>query len=114
MDYKRFSLEHFLDEVKDLRLVQMIERAEQEVRWVESISYGVSGAVETRKEGGPEYAASIKSFLFWLRYGRRPFGASGGEYELYRPIAVELVNKKDLKPTVLDQFDSDKSENDSA
>ena len=104
MEYKPYSLKRFLTEIEDLDYSEMITQAEAQVRWVESISYGRPGAVEARKQGSPEYAERIKSFLFWLRFGTRPAGIDNEEFALYRPVADALVEKGQLNPEILDLF----------
>lgn len=101
-----YSFLDFLQQVKDLDYMEIIQHAEREVARVESLSYGRPGAVKAREMGSTKYAHEIKEFLFWMRYGTRPASASENNFQLYRIVANELVKKKQFKPSVMDVFDS--------
>jgi hypothetical protein len=84
--------------------LEILRYAEQEANRVENHSFRVKGAVRQRELGSMDYVNRIGAFLFWMRYGKRPAGASEDDFQLYRIIAERLVAKGQFKATILDDF----------
>ena len=85
---------------------EILRYAEQEANRVENRSYNVKGAIRQRNLGSMDYVNRIGEFLFWMRCGKRPAGASEDDFQLYRIVAEKLVTKGQFKPTVLEEFNN--------
>lgn len=100
-----YSFSNFIEEVKDMDLLDILEVAERRCQHLESISWSTRGAVENRIQGSSALIYKIKYLLFWLRNGIRPAGISDDDFNLLRKICANLVKKKQLKPESLKVFE---------
>ena len=98
-----FSIREFLAAMVGKGFPEIFNAADEECGIAEHRSRGKKGK-EAKEMGSMRYAASLKSFLFFLRFGRRPSGISDQEFAMYRPICEALVQKGDLLPSVLELF----------
>lgn len=99
-----YDFDAFLERMAKLDYLKIIAVADEECGRVESFSRRVPGAVERRKRGSLQYAAKIKGFLFYMRYGKRPQGVSDSDFQKYKVVVEALVRKKQYKPEVLNAF----------
>lgn len=99
-----YDFRHLIDQVKDMNYLDILQYAEKEADRVESISYGKKGAVRAREQGSARYVDQIGAFLFWMKSGRRPAGATDEDFQFYRIVAEKLVEKKQFNPQVLEMF----------
>lgn len=99
-----YDFSKFLEEIKELDLHQMIKIANTRCRSLENASFGVKGAVKRRQEGSVEFVANLKELLFWLGNGIKPHGLTEGEFQMLRPLCVNLIAKNQLKPEALEVF----------
>lgn len=79
--------------------IQLVDRI-RGLDYVEMIRIGEQAA----RDAKPGERHLISDILFWLRHGIRPFGMSSEEFLLLRPLAEDLVARKQLKPGILDAF----------
>ena len=97
-----YDFAEFLKSCIGLSYLEIISKAEQQGAWAESMTRGGKrGAPKARKEGAGEYAAELKSFLFYLRYGTKP---GSGSFSMYRPVVRSLVDSGEFRPSALDAF----------
>lgn len=82
----------------------IIKKAEEEAYEADRKSYDIKGAVKNREMGSVRYSSQLGGLLFWLHYGTRPNGLSGGDFMSLRKICEKLVEKKQLKPEALNIF----------
>jgi hypothetical protein len=101
----QYDFESFLKRMSTLDYDVILTQASAEVAQVERVSFRVKGAPSQREHGSSAYASRIKAFLFYLRSGTKPGSANASEFSMYKPVIVELVNKKQLKPEILRQFE---------
>jgi hypothetical protein len=99
-----YDIQEFLVAMVGKDWHEIVPMAERECGTAESRSYSVRGAPKARKMGSTKYAAQLKNFLYFMRYGSRPGSASDWEFNLYKPICKALVEKKQFVPAVLDVF----------
>jgi len=99
-----YDFDEFLKRMVNLDYLDILLQADAECGCVEQSSYRVRGAPRRRKMGSGEYAKRIKDFLFFMRYGIRPGGASDSEFQSYRPVVETLVQKGQMKPEALQVF----------
>jgi hypothetical protein len=102
--YESFDFAEFIEGVKDRDYLEIIRYAEQEADRVDRMSRFVKGAVTARRRGSITYVSRIGAFLFWMRFGIRPDGASEQDFQSYRVVAERLVQKGQFKPEALDAF----------
>jgi len=93
MEYR--SKTAFVESIRHLDYPMMLKRAVEEGTAAER----ASGRYRHR-----EYSSFLAGLIFWLRFGIHPAGLSREEFLLLRPLAEELVGKKQFKPAVLDMF----------
>lgn len=98
----QFSISEFIKSCIGLPYIEILEKADQQVRWAESLTRGGrQGAPKARADGANHYAAELKSLLFYLRSGTPP---GSGSFQMYRPIVQSLVNYGEFKPEALNAF----------
>lgn len=98
-----FSIKEFLDAMVGKDWEGIITAADYECGVAEQRSRGKRGK-EAKEMGSMRYAASLKSFLFFIRFGVKPFGVSDREFAMYLPVCEALVQRGDFKPSVLEMF----------
>ncbi len=101
---QKYNFTEFLASMAKLDHDEILRRADAECDLVERRSYGRKGAVREREFGSSEYAEQIKAFLFFMRSGSRPYGASDEDFQNYRPVVEALVQKGQIKPETLSAF----------
>jgi hypothetical protein len=99
-----YDIKEFLEAMLGKDFNEIFILAEQEAFDAEIRSFNVKNAPKTREKGSVTYSRKVGNFLFFLRQGIRPSGASDEEFSLYRPICEDLVEKQEFQPTVLDLF----------
>jgi len=99
-----YDFSTFLEKIKDLDWHEMIKVANDRCESVERASSGVRGAPKRRQEGSVEFAHDLKGLLFWLGNGIKPHGLSEGQFQMLRPLCVNLIAKNQLKPEALEVF----------
>ena len=85
----------------------MIWEAEREAMAVEralSPGRGRKGIEKQYKHRAIEYRELLGGFLFFLRYGIKPSGVSELDFQSFRPAIEKLVEKGQLKSTILSLF----------
>jgi len=90
---ERYSLDEFLDAVKEMDWPDIIVAASREVEQGERRAYGARGAVKAREMGIEYYIDEVGRFLFFIGQGMKPGNVSDWEFESYRPICENLVKK---------------------
>lgn len=91
----KYDFFKFIKRCIGLSYLEIISKAEQQVAWAECLT------LKERADGAGQYAAELKSFLFFLRHGQRP---SSGSFLAYRPVVESLVTTGELNPSALDVF----------
>ena len=99
-----YDFHSFIQKIKDKDYFEIIKDAEEEVKFVESISYRKKGAVKAREMGSTNYDHKIKEFLFWMRHGVKPGSSSESDFQLYQIVAEKLVEKGQFKSSILEMF----------
>ena len=97
-----WNFESFLSKVKDLAWHEIVKQAQAECRRAQKAARG-HGGLKNREDGCVQYAASLKTFLWFMRNGGRPAGPVP-EFPLYLPVIAALVEKGQMKPSALDEF----------
>lgn len=100
-----YDFDKFLEEIKDLDWHTIIPLAETKCISLERGSYGVKGAVKRRELGSTELVEKIKGLLFWLQNGMKPAGLSETDFQKLRPLCLNLIEKKQLKPEAIKIFE---------
>jgi hypothetical protein len=96
-----FNRRQFIEAMMEKDYLQILFAAEAEVYAAEGIR---RPAKSPRVKTAAEYAAFLKAFLFFMRYGIKPGGILDYEFLLFRPLCEKLVQKGQFKPSVLDFF----------
>ena len=104
MAYNQYDFDLFLQTVRDMNYLEILQHAEMEANRAEKASTRVRGAVRARQQGSGQYVAKIGAFLFFMRHGQRPSSASDDEFQSYRPVVEALVAKDQFKPEILNLF----------
>ena len=102
--YPPYDINKFIERIKDKDYLDILNDAQREVYMAESGTSGVKGAVKKREAGALEYAADLKGLIFFLGSGIKPHGVSDRVFFSFEPICKNLVDKKRLKPEVLELF----------
>jgi len=102
---KAYDFDAFLEKMAELDYLDIIAAAEQAGTSAEkSATGGHKGVVQARKMGALDYSRQIGAFLFFVRYGQKPAGVNDEEFKKYLVVVRPLVQKKQLKPGVLELF----------
>ena len=83
---------------------QIFGLIENEIRKAIHRSLFVKGAVKARQQGCVEYAEKLKAFLAFMRTQAKPAGINEWDFELFRPVAENMIQKKTFEPEVLNLF----------
>jgi len=100
----KYDFEAFVQGVKSLDYYEIMSKANGACAAAERASYEVRGAPAARAAGSVQFAERLKALLFFLGQGAIPAGSSASDLRLYKEIAENLVQKKQLIPDVLDLF----------
>jgi hypothetical protein len=63
-------------------------------------------AVMAHRFGDPTYATFLTGLSFWFHCGIRPAAISTEEFLLLRPLAERWIQRGELRPSVLAEFDA--------
>ena len=99
----KYDLDAFLRAIEDYDYVRMLQEAEQEGKRAEDASFGPR-ATSNQEQGSLAYARVVGALAFFLRYGHRPDGLYDATFRLFRPLCERLVQKGQMKPSVLKMF----------
>jgi hypothetical protein len=99
-----FNFEEFLKAMLNKDFSEIIKMAEQEAYDVENRLYKGGGGFQARKTGGLTYSKKVGEFIFFIRYGIRPSSTSNEDFAKYLPICNALIQRNQIKPSVLDLF----------
>ena len=105
----------FIKAVQDKEYPEIIRMATEEVMAVERLPHGRKPKVgdrpmeaqawENRKWAIGEYNRFVRAFLFFMRNPIiRPDGIDDSDFQLFRPVCENLVQKKQLSPEVMNLF----------
>ena len=108
MDGNQYNFEDFIDKVKDMDYVDIMNYGDGEVARMESLPDSKPGAVIDRDMGSTNYTEQIKAFLFFMSKGIKPIGISEYDFKLYRIVVEYLVIKEQMKPEAIEIFISSK------
>lgn len=104
---RQYDFQAFLKSISDLSYLEMIREAEREAMAVDhalSPGRGRKGIDKQHKYEAAKYREIQGGFLFFLRYGIKPAGISDWDFQSFRPVIEKLVEKGQLKSTILSLF----------
>ncbi len=78
------SFEEFMENVKAEDLMELMYLTEKEATEAERRLYRPRLSPLRREKCGVFYAETLKNFLFYMRYGIRPWGVGDEVFEAYR------------------------------
>lgn len=99
-----YNFAEFLAAMIGKQYEDILSAGEDEIRIAAARGRNVKGAPKERQRGSIEYAARIKSFLYFMRYASRPDSASDLEFALYRPVCESLIKLGRFDAKILDLF----------
>ncbi len=103
------SFEEFLGAVADRGYLDTIYLAEQEATWAERLSYSSQVGNEPTKEKYKEYASVLKDFIFFLRYGNKPWGINEKSWRMFISFCESLFDRMRIPPPCYESFSKKKS-----
>jgi hypothetical protein len=98
-----FDIQEFIEAVKGKEYGEILRLAERELHEAESRSK-VRGRVKAGRQGSARYASLLRKLSNFLRAGSRPDGIDDRDFQLFHPIADNLVRAKHFGPEVMDLF----------
>ena len=108
---QEFDFAGFLERVFNMRLDEMIDAAEEEAGRVERLLHppkGERGVGKRQSYPAHHYSTLLAGFLFFLKaggkHGIKPAGMTEAEFASLKPVVEELVEKRELPPSVLEAF----------
>ncbi|MGD0574698.1 MAG: hypothetical protein ABSB61_04925 [Anaerolineales bacterium] len=99
-----FDFDKLLQRVKDLSYKDILGTCEAEDARAASLERGRRTRAQALAHGSREYQDGIGQFLFYMRHGARPDGASEGRFQSYRIVVESLVRRGEYKPEALNIF----------
>lgn len=99
-----YNIKEFVNEVKDKNRVEIIQLAQKEAYGAEKSSAGVMGAKKARNQGSFDYSRILKGLIFFLNNEKKPDRIYDREFQRFRPIAENLVQKNQLGFSILELF----------
>ena len=106
---RQYDFRAFLGSISDLSYPEMILEAEREGTAVEralSPGRGIKGIDKQYKYKAMKYSELLGGFLFFLKSGIKPAGISDWDFQSFRPVIEKLVEKGQLKSTILSLFET--------
>jgi len=100
-----YNIRDFVKTVKDRDYSDIIGLIEKEIWEAIRRSAFVKGAVKARQQGCVEYAEKLKAFLAFMRSQAKPAGINEWDFELFRPVAENMIQRKKFKSEVLNLFE---------
>lgn len=91
-----------LGDLSYLDLIRAVEQADAEA--ARAIAGRRRGAPAARAAGAQAFMGRAGRLLFWLRFKTLPGGHTPADLNIYRVLAVRLVDQGELRPEVLVQF----------
>ena len=82
--YDLEDFKEFINEIKEKNSREIIQRAKKELH-----------QVRTRDQGDTEYAEVLRGFLFFLQWGKKPSALNEKQFQVFKPVLVNLIEKKD-------------------
>lgn len=104
---RQYDFQAFLNSISNLDYFEMIREAEREAMTVEralSPGRGRKGIDKQHKYEAVKYNVLLGGFLFFLKIGIKPAGVSDLDFQSFRPVIEKLVEKGQLKSTILGLF----------
>jgi hypothetical protein len=105
----RFDFEQFIERISALSHADMVTETERESAAFEALLWpgrgrrGLSG--EPRDYAAPSYRR-LSRLLFFIRFGRKPTGASSHEISQYRLLADSLLQRGMYRPMAMAEIES--------
>ena len=98
MDLKRFDLPKFVDSLKDLSLLEVIESCRKEYSWAET---RLSKATRDEQYHIRNYYHPIRDFVWFV--GNNGLPATTGKEGMikFKPVVESLIEKGQMNPEVL-------------
>jgi len=103
----QYDFQTFLNSISDLDYPEMIQEASQEGMRVQralSPGRGIKGIDKQYRYKAVKYEELLRDFVFFLKYGTKPTGMSDLDFHSFRPAIEKLVEKGQLKSTILSLF----------
>ncbi len=99
-----FDLNNLIERIKDKDFIEILDDLVKERTYLKRLSLS-----DVKKAGKSEYKFSqykdhIGDFLFFLNSGMTPATTGLDGLKKFLPVINNLVEKKQLKPEVLDRF----------
>ena len=108
----RYDFKKFIELIEDLDYHEMILNIEKEALRLESGLFPGRGGRRTipndERDVALNFLDELKRLAFFLRTGRKPMGTTRTELSLYEGICKKLINKEQLKPSILEIFKGSK------
>ena len=106
MDYiqasKRYNLDKFLNQIKNLDYLDLLTSLNNEISNVESIKIPRKNQYKRNIEYLQiKYISDLKGLGFLLSQGIKPATIDNNTLLKFKPILKELIDKKQLKATIL-------------
>ena len=99
-----YNIRDFVKTVKDRGYSDILGLIEKEIREANRRSVFVKGAVKAKQQGSIEYAEKLKAFLAFMRTQAKPAGINEWDFELFRLVAENMIQKKKFEPKILNLF----------
>jgi hypothetical protein len=100
-----FDFDRFLDRMVRLSYTDILREADREAGSIERSTRKIRSVVQRRQSGGRGDVEKINAFLYFIRFKSRPSGATDSDFKKYRRVIEELVQRGELEPQVLRQFE---------
>lgn len=112
-----FDNRKFIEAIQDEEYPEIIRLAQQEAIEADGLSFGQKPEVkdkpmeaqawENRKWACQQYREFIGAFVFFIRSRIKPDGIDDSDFQLFRPVCENLVQKGQCRPEVMDYFKQD-------
>jgi hypothetical protein len=90
--------EEFIGTVADKDYLDTIFLAEQEATKAERFYYSSQNRNEPAKKRCKEYACILKNFIYFLRYGVKPWGINEESWRMFLSVCESLFDRMGTPP----------------
>lgn len=100
-----FDFDQFLDRMARLSYAEIFREAERVASSIERSTKAIRSVVKRRQSGGRRDVERIGAFLYFMHHKSRASGATDSDFKKYRCVVEALVQRGELEPQVLGQFE---------
>ena len=99
-----YRIDKYIKDSIGKNLIDIQVDLQHEIAKAERGTSNVKGAVKKREMGALDYAENLKGLVWFLNTGIKPAGVNDIDFQLFKPLIEDLVDRNQLKEEILKRF----------